>query len=46
MQVAGVLMALITTAMTGPLFDMFLPMATKDKPPPGPTVVEELVPTP
>jgi Kef-type K+ transport system membrane component KefB len=27
MQVGGVLMALITTAMTGPLFDRFLPAA-------------------
>jgi Kef-type K+ transport system membrane component KefB len=29
MQIGGVLMALITTMMTGPLFDKFLPSATK-----------------
>ncbi len=29
MQVGGVLMALITTMMTGPLFDRFLPAATR-----------------
>jgi Kef-type K+ transport system membrane component KefB len=29
MQVGGVLMALVTTAMTGPLFDRFLPAATR-----------------
>ena len=28
-QAAGVLMALVTTAMTGPLFDRFLPAATR-----------------
>lgn len=33
LQVGGVLMALITTAMTGPLFDRFLPSATASAPP-------------
>jgi Kef-type K+ transport system membrane component KefB len=31
MQVGAVLMALITTAMTGPLFDRFLPAATRSR---------------
>lgn len=30
MQIGGVLMALVTTAMTGPLFDRFLPAAAPD----------------
>jgi Kef-type K+ transport system membrane component KefB len=38
MQVGGVLMALVTTMMTGPLFDRFLPAATAAGagPPPAP----------
>ena len=35
LQVAGVLMALITTMMTGPLFDKFLPSVAKSAPPTG-----------
>lgn len=39
MQVAGVLMALVTTMMTGPLVDKFLPKVADDVPPmePAPT---------
>jgi Kef-type K+ transport system membrane component KefB len=44
MQVGAVLMALITTAMTGPLFDRFLPAATRSRaqePPPGERLATE-----
>jgi Kef-type K+ transport system membrane component KefB len=37
LQVGAVLMALITTMMTGPLFDRFLPGATRAAVPPGST---------
>jgi len=35
MQVGGVLMALVTTMMTGPLFDKFLPAAIRSTEPPA-----------
>jgi Kef-type K+ transport system membrane component KefB len=41
MQVGGVLMALVTTMMTGPLFDRFLPLAVGTPPPaPEPAAAE------
>ncbi len=40
MQVGGVLMALVTTAMTGPLFDRFLPAATQGRSPEAPDLPE------
>lgn len=36
MQIAFVLGAIITTLMTGPLVDVFLPATTEDEPPPAP----------
>ncbi len=41
MQVGGVLVALVTTAMTGPLFDKYLPSVSKGGEPGEPTKAEE-----
>ena len=54
MQIGGVLMALVTTMMTGPLFDRFLPRALASTGagtpaatvPPARTAVDEVVPLP
>ena len=45
MQLGGVLMALVTTAMTGPLFDRFLPaaLASRDAPTPAPEEFADFV---
>jgi Kef-type K+ transport system membrane component KefB len=40
MQLGGVLMALVTTAMTGPLFDRFLPSVTHGQRPPQRTLAD------
>jgi Kef-type K+ transport system membrane component KefB len=40
MQLGGVLMALVTTAMTGPLFDRFLPSVTHEQRPPERTLAD------
>jgi Kef-type K+ transport system membrane component KefB len=44
MQVAGVLMALVTTAMTGPLFDRFRSSVPELREPPSARVGDEVVP--
>ncbi len=40
MQLGGVMMALVTTAMTGPLFDRFLPSVTHEERPPERTLAD------